>query len=193
MCFQAHDLSDAQRLEARIGPALAQALGRCGGVAVLDARGAVLSMDAQALSLLTSSDDGTGAPQADGARTLQALLARVAPSSAEGWRVVTRAEARPLLLHVIPLHEAGTLVRLIDLEQPVATDPAALERVFGLTAAEARLAALLSGGASPAEAAGRLGVSLATVRKQLASIFAKTRTRGQVELVALVSRLACLP
>ena len=61
--------------------------------------------------------------------------------------------------------------------------PAALEVLYEMTPAEARLAALLVGGEELKAAAETLKVSLNTVRTQLRSIFAKTGTRRQSELV----------
>jgi DNA-binding CsgD family transcriptional regulator len=51
----------------------------------------------------------------------------------------------------------------------------------------------LGGGAALAEAAEKLGVSVATVRTQLRSIFDKTHTHRQAELVILIARLSALP
>ena len=97
--------------------------------------------------------------------------------------MLPRAEAEP----------GDTALILIDPERPLLANVSALERVFGLSPAEAQLAALLASGISTAEAATALGKSLATVRKQLVSIFDKTGTRGQVELVVLVLQLSILP
>ena len=64
-----------------------------------------------------------------------------------------------------------------------------LQAVFGLTPAEARLAdGLVSGGDLNSEAE-RLKLSRETVRNQLKSIFAKTGTHRQSDLVAMLSRL----
>ena len=51
----------------------------------------------------------------------------------------------------------------------------------------------IASGATPAEIAADNLVSMATVRSQLASVLAKTQTRRQAELVALLARLAILP
>lgn len=68
-----------------------------------------------------------------------------------------------------------------------------LERLFGLTGAEARLAIRIGRGDTPADVAQETGVSMATVRSQLAAVFAKTQTSRQAELVALLARVAILP
>ena len=61
----------------------------------------------------------------------------------------------------------------------------ALQRLFALTAAEARVLALLMDDCRPREIAGELGISITTVRSHLQALFAKTGTRRQSELVAL--------
>ncbi|AWN44586.1 LuxR family transcriptional regulator [Methylobacterium durans] len=116
----------------------------------------------------------------------------------ENWILVEREGGRPLIMHAAPLPQEGdggphTLLVLVDLEGAPTANRAALERVFGLTPAEGRLAALLAAGATTAEAAEAQGLSVATIRAQLGSIFAKTHTRRQAELVMLIMRLSALP
>ena len=65
-----------------------------------------------------------------------------------------------------------------------------LRRLFGLTAAEARLAARLAMGDTLSEAAGALAVSRETARTHLQAIFAKTGTHRQAALVALFAQLS---
>jgi DNA-binding CsgD family transcriptional regulator len=60
---------------------------------------------------------------------------------------------------------------------------------FGLTAAEAKLAARLASGLGIDAAAASLGVSRETSRSQLKGVFAKTNTRRQAELAGLLARL----
>jgi DNA-binding CsgD family transcriptional regulator len=65
--------------------------------------------------------------------------------------------------------------------------PAAiLAKTFRLTPAEAKLASVIARGASPEIAAGELKISRETARNQLKSVFAKTDTHRQSELVALI-------
>ena len=67
---------------------------------------------------------------------------------------------------------------------------AVLQRLFDLTAAEARLACSISRGETLEEAAAALGVKVSTVRSQLAKLMIKTGTRRQGQLVALLVRVA---
>lgn len=67
-----------------------------------------------------------------------------------------------------------------------------LQECFHLTPAETRLACIIARGEPLECAAQTLGIKLPTARTQLAAIFAKTNTRRQPQLVALLSRLAHL-
>ena len=82
-----------------------------------------------------------------------------------------------------------TLVGLTELSQPNAD---MLQRLFGLTAAEARLALEMVRGLRLGEAAKALGIEMPVARSQMASIFGKTGTQHQGEFVALLSRLTVL-
>jgi DNA-binding CsgD family transcriptional regulator len=83
--------------------------------------------------------------------------------------------------------ERASAIAIEDMPVP---DEARLKALFDLTTAEARLAQLLSRGDSVDEAARTLCVKISTARTQLAAIFAKTDTRRQAKLVAVLSRIA---
>jgi len=61
---------------------------------------------------------------------------------------------------------------------------------YSLTPAERRLANCIATGASLRDSANQIGITYETARNQLKSIFAKTRTRRQAELVALRARMS---
>ena len=111
--------------------------------------------------------------------------------------VVDRDEAPWLLVEAMPLTAFGSdlfrsgrvILLLIDLTVPLQPEATQLCAAFGLTAAEAKLAAKLASGSGINGAAASLGVSRETARTQLKAVFAKTNTRRQAELAALVSRL----
>ncbi|MFW2850480.1 helix-turn-helix transcriptional regulator [Sphingomonas sp. TX0543] len=72
---------------------------------------------------------------------------------------------------------------------PIATGPqrlAAIEAIHGLTHSEGRLAAALADGASIAQAAATIGLTIETARNYSKRIYAKTGVRGQAELVRLL-------
>jgi DNA-binding CsgD family transcriptional regulator len=111
-----------------------------------------------------------------------------------------RSSPRPLLVQVIPLRggaEKG-FSALVDrrLALIVATDPddalptgEASLLALGLTAAEARVAQMIGGGLSPAEAAAQSGNAEGTVRTLLKRVYAKVRLERQSQLASLVARL----
>ena len=108
---------------------------------------------------------------------------------------------RPLFVEALPLpgREAdpgwigdganGLILLVRDLLAPSARAVEPLLEPLGLTAAEARVAALVGRGASPREAAATLAVGESTVRTQLKAIYAKLDVRRQSELAVLVTRL----
>jgi DNA-binding CsgD family transcriptional regulator len=81
------------------------------------------------------------------------------------------------------------MMKIDDLPMP---SESLLARIYGLTRAEAAIAQGMARGERLEELAARLGVKMSTARSQLSSIFAKTKTRRQSKLVALLSRLAHL-
>jgi DNA-binding CsgD family transcriptional regulator/PAS domain-containing protein len=134
---------------------------------------------------------GVSSPDAATARALATLLAR-APTGAGHLRV-PQGEGRPaLLLLAIPAgggREAFALRRpatILLISQPD-TDPGGtrdqLAAIFGLTGAEAALAADLLAGSSVGEIAERRGRSVNTIRTHLARLMAKTGTQRQGALM----------
>ena len=71
-----------------------------------------------------------------------------------------------------------------------ASDPVPALQLFGLTPAEARVAAAVGGGRSPRDAATALGLTLNTVRSALKIAFDKLGISRQSELARIVARLA---
>ncbi|MET4579943.1 DNA-binding CsgD family transcriptional regulator/PAS domain-containing protein [Ottowia thiooxydans] len=81
---------------------------------------------------------------------------------------------------------------MLLLARHVETPPAVSDfvmRIFGLSPAEARLLPLMLRGCAPAEMALELGVKISTVRSQLSSIFAKTGSTRQQDLIRLLGSL----
>jgi DNA-binding CsgD family transcriptional regulator len=111
--------------------------------------------------------------------------------------VIRRRSKSPVVINVLPIGAAArspflgarVLLVLSDLSRSASPRPDVLSRTFGLSAAEARLAALIATGISPEAAAGQLGIAKETARTQLKSVFTKTATHRQSELVALLLRL----
>ena len=83
---------------------------------------------------------------------------------------------------------AGAIARVSDPDARSAGQARALRARFGFTPAEIRVALAVGAGASPRQAAVRLGVSFHTVRHQLQSIYEKAGVNRQSELVLILSR-----
>jgi DNA-binding CsgD family transcriptional regulator len=118
---------------------------------------------------------------------------------AVGGLLLRRSSGKPLPLTLIPIPERSRLTQLsarrlvlmttTDIQSPE-TKVQRLRAFFGLTAAEADLAILLScEGLSPQECADARGVLVATVRSQIKSIYTKTGVSRTAQLSQLVFRL----
>jgi DNA-binding CsgD family transcriptional regulator len=89
-----------------------------------------------------------------------------------------------------PLGPDGTILLIVaDLNLRPHPHMSTLQRAFGLTRREARVASALATGQRLQEIAVAHNVGMGTVRSHLKSIFIKTRTNRQPELVALLARL----
>jgi DNA-binding CsgD family transcriptional regulator len=88
-----------------------------------------------------------------------------------------------------PVH---AIVFVSDPSQKVRPPAAILQALFGLTPAECRLALLLSDGHTPPQIADLIGVSANTLKTQLTSIYRKTGTSRQTQLVRLLGNLMAI-
>jgi DNA-binding CsgD family transcriptional regulator len=179
------------------------------GVALFDRSGRAVFLNRTAEDMARRADgfrlDPAGRCRAETPAEAQALrkLIEEASGSGRGGRVrrggvmalARRSSERPLSVMAAPL--PGNAVPLIGdtpsavlfLCAPDSTiEPAEglLARLYGLSAAEARLAAALVGGKSLNGYAEARGVSRNTVRTQLKQVLAKTGVRRQAELVKLL-------
>jgi len=108
--------------------------------------------------------------------------------------IVQRQEKMPVIVRIwpfdgaahLPAQEVRALLTLNALGPKPGPPAAILAKTFRLTPAEAKLACVIARGASPGIAAGELKISRETARNQLKSVFAKTDTHRQSELVALL-------
>jgi DNA-binding CsgD family transcriptional regulator len=176
----------------------------CGGL-VLATDGQVLAINDGARRILQGTFSLTETDfdelHGSGRQYVKQLLSRGQTRiqlDSENWILIERESAPPLIMNAVPvpvLTEGGphTVLILIDLAIQPNLNRSALERIYKLTPAEAKLAVLLGSGATITEAAEAHRVSVATVRTQLRSIFDKTHTRRQAELVILIARLSALP
>ena len=158
--------------------------------------------------VVSDSDEivSAGAGALDLLRTANLLTAqnRLVPGFASSLRnargapvVIPRYAGRPILVEIVADSlESDTgfvgrhrLLSLRDLGRDVEVDPALLRLAFGLTRAEAVLGMHLARGQTLRDIAATLGISVETARNQLKSIFAKTETHRQPDLVSLMLRM----
>jgi DNA-binding CsgD family transcriptional regulator len=172
---------------------------------VIDARGRARQVNAAAQDLLGDDfnlvQDRPAARDPASNRRLQelvsfALCAERGSAQAFAPIVVDRDQAPWLLVEAMPvtafgsdLFSAGRVILLLtDLRSPLRPEATRFCAAFGLTVAEAKLAAKLASGSGIDAAASSLGVSRETARSQLKAVFAKTNTRRQAELAGLLAR-----
>ena len=182
-------------------------------VLLLDRRGRPRLVNRAARLLLAARDglrldrDGLRAAIPGSTARLRQLVLKTASLAAgeasDGGGVLRLpcATGEPLAALVVPLPASSRLagatgaVVALFLRDPAAEPlPSGrrLERLYGLTPAEARLAERLAAGETPDEAAEGLGVARETVRSQLKAVFAKTGARRQGELLRRLALDAAL-
>lgn len=179
-------------------------------LAVVDADARVLLVNRAASGVLAAGD-GLGlrgerltiAEPAAAAALRRVLRAAAAGPASEGGGqiVVPRPSGRrayALLATPLPgttelsAGRPAVLLHLVDPESHRRLAGVNLRRLYGLTAAEADLAAGLLHGLRLEDFAEERGVRLTTVRTQLRALFEKTDTNRQPELVRLLTRLTLL-
>ncbi len=130
---------------------------------------------------------------------LQALISSLlAPSAQQSSRNkvvrLTRPDDTVVSAHGICVsggllpEGAPVAILMVDMPSPAAATETLLCEAYGLTVAEARLASRLAVGAPLKEAAAAENITYETARSRLKTIFRKTDTRRQAELVLLLSR-----
>jgi DNA-binding CsgD family transcriptional regulator len=115
--------------------------------------------------------------------------------------IVRRADASPVVVRALPVDGsartpfggARAILLLKEIKQPGHPELRLVQMAFGLTPAEARLAACLANGTNLEDASVALGIAKETARSHLKAIFFKTDTHHQSELVALLSTLPRIP
>jgi DNA-binding CsgD family transcriptional regulator len=179
------------------------------GVILLSPKGQVVTMNRAAERLLAkggglrASREGLLAERAEESARLKQLVAEATAASARaglepaGVLTVSRRNHFPLQLLVSPArgfdldekHPVRAIVFAGDSAQRVGPTHDTLRVLFGLTPAECRLAMLLADGHSPTAIAEKGGVSRNTLKSQLSSIYGKTGTSRQAQLVRLLLQL----
>lgn len=174
----------------------------CAGVIVTDDTGLIIEMN-RAANAIIQLEDGLLVREGHlcARRVFESTkVARLIAGATEelsrlagGRMVIGRSNGLPpYTLGVMPLHTAPiddrrfAMIIVVDPARYVPTETD-LADLFGLSPAEARVAAALMTGKSLANIAAASGVQITTVRTQLRSILRKVGVKRQFDLVRLLS------
>ncbi len=173
-------------------------LARDGGVLYHNAEARRLLVAAEGLSL--TREGRLEIAGSRGARPLARAVTEACQTGtgcglgAGGTFHLPRAAGKPYGVVVSPLRSPtlpllpsppAAVVLVTDPDRPLDAT-AVLERLYGLTAAEARLACLVASGRTLEDAADALGITQNTARWTLKNVFSKTDTTRQAALVRLL-------
>ena len=167
------------------------------GIVIADERRKISFISCNARKILNLGERAGGFGM-DGCCAVQSLLDRTRTRLTPGlllWVAVSRKWAITQVIDEASnaMADNASAIILVDLDSCAQPSLATLQQIFGLTSAEGSLAIAMVQGIAPDEIAERRSVSRTTIRTQLASVFAKTQTRRQAELVARLGRLGVLP
>jgi DNA-binding CsgD family transcriptional regulator/PAS domain-containing protein len=175
---------------------------------IFDAEGKVLFANRSATDLLSIRDgllskrERLRAEQSEQSAVLETIIRKATAAGIGkgvtdgGTAFISRKSGPPLRIVVMPIRglnlngqdSAAAVAFVIDPAQRIRPRIEILRLLFGLTPAECRLALLLGDGKSLSEVSQEIGVSRNTVKTQSASIYAKTSTSRQSQLVRLLSQ-----
>jgi DNA-binding CsgD family transcriptional regulator len=172
------------------------------GVAANALSASDLSACIQGGGLILQGDRVAAADDASDKRLQSAIdVALMGKGPAGAAAVAVRRDPRlPLLVLILRVDGVGSaaanparlLLAACDPERNPMLPHHMLAEMFDLTPAEASIAAGIAAGRQLAEIAADRGVGIETVRWYSKIVFGKTKTRGQAELAALLTKLAML-
>jgi len=132
--------------------------------------------------MIAAASSDLSAKQAGGSLRLPSV------SGGRGYAITVT----PLPRHLRTLEKGSAplaLLLIVDLDREPVPLEGHLSAMFGLTRAEARLVAALAQGQTRAEFAHAAGISINTVKTQLAQVFAKLDVSRESDLMRLVLSL----
>ena len=111
------------------------------------------------------------------------------------WIVIPYVDGTPVVVgeecHLLATNES--VIFLVARDQTRKPNGRHLQKLFGLTGAETEVALSIAAGHTLLEIARSRKLSRTTVRSHLGSIFSKTDTKRQSEVVALLTSMAVMP
>ncbi len=122
-----------------------------------------------------------------GASSCRSAALRLRARPGDNTHLIATLMPAPMTLPTYPGSRPSVAVYVADLDDLGLLRPETLTQLYGLTAAEARLAVGLARGAELSELSSTWRVSRETLRSQLKAVFAKTGVRRQSELVRLLA------
>jgi DNA-binding CsgD family transcriptional regulator/PAS domain-containing protein len=178
------------------------------GIVFVDSKGKVLHFNTRAEELLRRNDGlsltqkhlrASSARESSELQSMTVMAAQTSGGSglsAGGTIFISRKSGRPLSVTVAPLRNISfgfaqppsAVLFISDPDQRLEVPKDVLQRCYGLTGAEARLAMLMLDGRSLNEAADIFGVTHNTAKTHLKNIFGKTQVQRQGELIRLLLR-----
>jgi DNA-binding CsgD family transcriptional regulator len=183
------------------------------GIIFLRANASIVHMNRAAAKIIAENDGliathnrlASERPSESG--QLQDLIAQAKDISAgkglrpAGAMAISRRLRQPLQVLITPVRNPGlhgasvvhAMAFVIDPSLQVRPAAEVLRTLFGLTPAECRIALLLCQGHTPPSIADLVGISANTLKSQLASVYRKTGTSRQSQLVRMLSRLVIGP
>lgn len=171
------------------------------GALLLDARGGLIDANGLAQAALASGrlilrNGRLGCPGSEGERQLAQLLAASiggdsgrAEIAGPAGSLVLQASPYPASAVIVGMRRPAVIVIVTDPQERMQRRQEALKARYHLTQAEVAMTMAILETGSRKLAAELRGVSVATARAQLTSIFDKTGAAGQAELVRLVMEL----
>jgi DNA-binding CsgD family transcriptional regulator len=167
------------------------------GYIIFDDRENVVDWNAMAKIKLNIRNDARDLPK-DISAAFRQLTRNVRRQLAPGeitWVVIAYRDGTPAVMHeksdLAPSNRS--IVLLLDRDTRPRPNPERLQQMFGLTSAETQVLVHIACGHTLLEIARNRNLSRTTIRSHLASLFAKTDTKRQSELIALIDSFAILP
>lgn len=181
------------------------------GIVFLGANAGIVHLNRMAAKILAENDGliaargRLAAERTSESAELESLIAQARDTSVgtglrpAGAIAISRRSRQSLQVLITPVRNINfdatvhAIAFVTDPSQRVRPAADVLRLLFGLTPAECRVALLLGEGHAPPAIANLIGISTNTLKTQLASIYRKTGTSRQAQLVRTLSQLMLAP